>query len=158
MNSRNWARTSTQPPWMRCLQTTKTLRAKTRPTTKVGIERTIEVTTEKTTVKTTVLLLKGITEAIILDTKAHTTKTIEKNWRSGRSPWNSQYWLYSGREHGNICNKFKHPLSACWFREQNRASPVMPYQQVNAQTYAPRQKSTTINDTTIAQTKTMDLK
>ena len=54
------------------------MRTKTRPITEVTIEETKEVTTEGIFVETTVVILKGITEAMFVDTKAIQLKQSKK--------------------------------------------------------------------------------
>ena len=58
----------------------------------------------------------------------------QNNYRP-RNPWQNPYYQQSGRIHCNICNKFGHPPSACWFRPQYRGPPPLPYTNVSAPSY-----------------------
>ena len=74
---------------------------------------------------------------------------IQQNWRPPNQNWqnrnpnwqprnpNSQRprfnnYAQSGQKHCNICNKFGHIPSQCWFRQQNCNPPMLPYTQHSA--------------------------
>ena len=51
------------------------------------------------------------------------------NWQQPRYNNQNQYRAQSGQKHCNICNKFGHLPSQCWFRTSQNYTPVVPYTQ-----------------------------